>query len=235
MVMSAVSRPMKARLADPALRREVEVAVRRRIHGDDAEDVVQATFADLLSAPQLPDDAEEFRRFVFGVARNKVFDHFRRQKRELAEPGADPPSNAEPPLSARDILRWAEGKLPDSEAQDTRHQVSWTSALWATSSRRASRNACQKPCAGSKPTNLAPDAQPCRVDRVFSTGTLAESERIYRKSGSLEGPEGARIFGVSKRAVSGGSVQESGWRLRVAARVELWVSRSTKAWTGCFG
>ena len=119
MVMSLVPTPMKARLADPALRSAVEVAVRRRVRGDDAEDVVQATLADVLSAARVPEDAEEFRRFVFGVARNKVFDHFRRQRRESE--GLDEHELAGPdaPLSARDILRWAEGELPDSESKNT--------------------------------------------------------------------------------------------------------------------
>ncbi len=110
---------MKDRLGDPALRRDVEAAVRRRIHGDEAEDVVQATLADLLSAPQLPDDPEEFRRFVFGVARNKVFDHFRRQKRQTSDFDDEETAGPEQPLSARDILRWAEGELPDSESKNT--------------------------------------------------------------------------------------------------------------------
>jgi RNA polymerase sigma factor (sigma-70 family) len=110
---------MKARLGDPALHREIEAAVRRRIHGDEAEDVVQATLADVLSAPQLPQDPEEFRRFVFGVARNKVFDHFRRQKRRGEDLDAEAQAGPEPPLSARDILRWAEAELPDSEAKNT--------------------------------------------------------------------------------------------------------------------
>src|SRR4051812_30755825 len=117
MVMSEVSRVMKTRVADPTLRREVEAAVRRRVRGDEAEDVVQATLADVLSASTVPDEPEEFRRFVFGVARNKVFDHFRRQKRQTADLDGDEAAAPEPPLSARDILRWAEGELPDSEAQ----------------------------------------------------------------------------------------------------------------------
>ncbi len=93
--------------------------MRRRVRGDEAEDVVQATLADVLSAARVPEEPEEFRRFVFGVARNKVFDHFRRQKRH---PGGLDDADAvapEPPLSARDILRWAEGELPDSESQST--------------------------------------------------------------------------------------------------------------------
>lgn len=119
MVMSEVSLSTKIRVADPTLRREVEAAVRRRVRGDDAEDVVQATLADVLQAARVPEEPEEFRRFVFGVARNKVFDHFRRQKRvteglDESEAPAD-----EEPLSARDILRWAEGELPDTEAHST--------------------------------------------------------------------------------------------------------------------
>ncbi|HYP89506.1 MAG TPA: RNA polymerase sigma factor [Polyangiaceae bacterium] len=110
---------MKSRVADPALRREVEAAVRRRVRGDDAEDVVQATLADVLQAPRVPEEPAEFRRFVFGVARNKVFDHFRRQRRYVSGQGEDDAAAPEPPLSARDILRWAEGELPDSESHST--------------------------------------------------------------------------------------------------------------------
>src|SRR5882672_7652000 len=119
MVMSEVSRVMKTRVADPTLRREVEAAVRRRVRGDEAEDVVQATLADVLSAASVPEQPEEFRRFVFGVARNKVFDHFRRQKRHTAGLDESETAAPEPPLSARDILRWAVGELPDSESQST--------------------------------------------------------------------------------------------------------------------
>jgi RNA polymerase sigma factor (sigma-70 family) len=110
---------MKTRVADPTLRREVEAAVRRRVRGDEAEDVVQATLADVLAAVTVPAEPEEFRRFVFGVARNKVFDHFRRQKRSTADLDENETAAPEPPLSARDILRWAEGELPDSESHST--------------------------------------------------------------------------------------------------------------------
>lgn len=119
MVMSQASSATKARVADPQLRREVEAAVRRRIRGEDAEDVVQATLADVLSAPGVPTEPEEFRRFVFGVARNKVFDHFRRQKRGTEGLHDDDLAAPEPPLSARDMLRWAEGELPDPDARST--------------------------------------------------------------------------------------------------------------------
>jgi RNA polymerase sigma factor (sigma-70 family) len=112
----------RTRLADPALRRAVEAVVRRRVPGDDADDVVQAALADVLSAARVPEDAEEFRRFVFAVTRNKVFDHFRRRVREVPEEEALEPAANEAPLSARDILRWAEGKLPDAESE---HTLEW--------------------------------------------------------------------------------------------------------------
>jgi DNA-directed RNA polymerase specialized sigma24 family protein len=113
---------MKSRLADPSLLRELEAAVRRRVRGDEAQDVVQATLADVLAAPHVPEEPEEFRRFVFGVARNKVFDHFRRHKRQVEGFDDDAVPGSEQPLSARDILRWAEGELPDSESQ---HTLEW--------------------------------------------------------------------------------------------------------------
>src|SRR5450432_968450 len=112
----------RTRLADPALRRAIEATVKRRVPADDADDVVQAALADVLSAARVPEDAEEFRRFVFAVTRNKVFDHFRRRVREVPEEEAVEPAAAEAPLSARDILRWAEGKLPDSESE---HTLEW--------------------------------------------------------------------------------------------------------------
>jgi RNA polymerase sigma factor (sigma-70 family) len=110
---------MKTRVADPALRREVEAAVRRRVHGDEAEDVVQATLADVLASPSVPEEPEEFRRYVFGVARHKVFDHFRRQRHKVEGLDDSALTAPEAPLSARDILRWAEGELPDSESKST--------------------------------------------------------------------------------------------------------------------
>ncbi|HEY1533176.1 MAG TPA: sigma-70 family RNA polymerase sigma factor [Polyangiaceae bacterium] len=124
MVMLAGLEPKDrgARLADPGLRRDIEAAVKRRVRGHDADDVVQAALADVLSAARVPEDAEEFRRFVFAVTRNKVFDHFRRRVREAPEDEALEPAASDTPLSARDMLRWAEAKLPDAEAQ---HTLEW--------------------------------------------------------------------------------------------------------------
>ncbi len=94
------------------------------MRGHDADDVVQAALADVLSAARVPHDPEEFRRFVFAVTRNKVFDHFRRRLREVPQSDDDAleVSVTDEPHSARDILRWAEQKLPDAEAE---HTLEW--------------------------------------------------------------------------------------------------------------
>lgn len=129
MVMSAEMRTGERgeRLANPALRRELEAVVRRRLRGEDADDVVQAALTDVLSAARVPEDGEEFRKFVFAVARNKVYDHFRRRARgaEVPEMGEEEGLESptfEAPLSAQDLLRWAERKLPDAEAE---HTLEW--------------------------------------------------------------------------------------------------------------
>lgn len=146
MLISEASRTIKSRVADPALRREVEAAVRRRIRGDDAEDVVQATLADVLWAARVPEEPEELRRFVFGVARNKVFDHFRRQKRFVAMGAGEEAAAPEPPLSARDILRWAEGELSDTaRSSGCRERVT------ERSSRASRKTAAPKPTAAPSP------------------------------------------------------------------------------------
>jgi hypothetical protein len=53
---------------------------------------------------------------VFGIARNKVVDYYRRHQREaVQEPGlADEVAADSEPLSARELMRWAEKELPDA-------------------------------------------------------------------------------------------------------------------------
>lgn len=111
----------KTFLSDPALISALGAHVRSRVPGTDADDVVQSVLADALAAEGAPGDAESLRKWVFGVARNKIADFYRRTRRE--QPTAtsdDEPAASSGQGAARDLLHWAEGELPpDSEAKRT--------------------------------------------------------------------------------------------------------------------
>ena len=106
-----------ALLGDPALRTALERFVRNRVPENDAEDVVQATLTDAFAASKAPDKPEELRRWVHGIAKNKIVDLYRKRGREpLADDEVGDEAAAESaPISARDLLRWAEQELPDGE------------------------------------------------------------------------------------------------------------------------
>lgn len=109
-------------LADPALRAELLRFVARRLNESDAEDVVQATLTEAFASTRAPEAPEELRRWVFGIAKNKLVDVYRRTKREAPPDSgiSDDAAVAESaPLSARELLHWAEKELPDNEGADS--------------------------------------------------------------------------------------------------------------------
>jgi len=119
---SSLTLDRKTILSDPALLSALGAHVRSRVPAGDAEDVVQSVLADALVAQTAPeDDAEALRRWLFGVARNKIADFYRKTKREQP---TDDLATLESPSSGRasgnDLLRWAEKELPPgSEAKRT--------------------------------------------------------------------------------------------------------------------
>lgn len=123
MAMPELQSPSRARtLGDPELRASLLRFVARRLNESDAEDVVQATLTEALAAREAPSTPEELRRWVFGIAKNKVIDVYRRTKREAPPDSGlgDEAAIAESaPLSARELLRWAETELPDNEGADS--------------------------------------------------------------------------------------------------------------------
>jgi DNA-directed RNA polymerase specialized sigma24 family protein len=120
--LRSVSLDRKTFLSDPALLSALGAHVRSRVPSADAEDVVQSVLADALVAEGAPnDDAEALRRWLYGVARNKIADFYRRTRREQP---TDDMGALESPTSGRaggkDLLTWAERELPPgSEAKQT--------------------------------------------------------------------------------------------------------------------
>jgi RNA polymerase sigma factor (sigma-70 family) len=114
----------KALLSDPKVLSALGAHVRSRIPAADAEDVVQAVLTDALAAETAPDEADALRRWLFGVARNKIADFYRRNRRE--EPTADIGDAPQPPsgrTSGNDLLRWAEKELPPGA--DAKRTFEW--------------------------------------------------------------------------------------------------------------
>ncbi len=106
-------------IGSPSLRKGLEKMIRARVPSSEVDDIIQSTLADALASQSVPDDPEEIRRWVFGIARHKIADHFRRNGRErpVAQPELHAPSA---PHAAEDLLRWVDREMPpDSQGQET--------------------------------------------------------------------------------------------------------------------
>lgn len=113
---------LRSWLSDPTRIRGLTQAIRAKVPASDVDDVVQSTLADALTAAEPPLDEAAFDRWLFGVARHKIADYYRRNRRaEVVDSDAVATStHTEPtPESARDLLRWVDQKLPN-EPETTR-------------------------------------------------------------------------------------------------------------------
>lgn len=102
-----------------AFRDALLAMVRRRVPPGDADDVVQSALAEAVASADRPRGREDARRWIWGVARNKVADYHRKARREVV--GAVPEQAAPRSREAeRDLLTWAVGELPPgADAQRT--------------------------------------------------------------------------------------------------------------------
>ena len=95
--------------------------LKRRLPHADAEDVAQATLTEAIESSTMPSDADAQKRWLWGVARNKVADHFRRSSREIPHDTDAFEGSSEP--AEADLLEWAERVLPPGK--DARQTFEW--------------------------------------------------------------------------------------------------------------
>lgn len=115
----------KELVADPSLRANLARVLSRRVDANDVEDLVQTTLAEAFTSRECPNTKEEVQRFVFAIARQRVIDLYRKRERERRRDTNIPSiEHAEPLGRAADLLRWAEGELPDAPA-DAHQTFDW--------------------------------------------------------------------------------------------------------------
>lgn len=101
-------------------RNALTAMVRRRVPERDVEDVVQATLVEALASATKPSEPEAMRKWVWGIARNKVADYHRRSKRETVGVPEHSPALVLHEGPFDDTLDWAMRALPpDNDAKET--------------------------------------------------------------------------------------------------------------------
>ena len=89
---------MDRRIAQTAreMRARLRSFIRRRVaNDDDAEDILQEVFYELVEAYRLVKPVEEVGAWLFRVARNRIIDRFRKKRNEAASPVRSGDSEAE--------------------------------------------------------------------------------------------------------------------------------------------
>lgn len=114
---------LRHHLSDPELLRGLTQFVRSKVNDSDARDIAQVTLSEALASSSLPDDGN-VKRWLFGIARHKLADHYRQRRQHVPLEGeAIAVSDEAPAESARDLLRWVNRQLP--EGADAARTLEW--------------------------------------------------------------------------------------------------------------
>lgn len=110
-------------LGDTARMRGVSAMVRRRVPACDADDVTQTVLCDALSAPKLPSEPSELRRFLCVLARNKIADFHRRVRKvgSASDDACEEIAVAPSPIEARSLL----ARVVDATSPRDRETLEW--------------------------------------------------------------------------------------------------------------
>ena len=107
--------PNAARLADPALREALLRYARRRLPPGEVDDLVQNTLIDALAASSAPNDANDFQRWVHGIARHKIADIYRRRGRSPLLDAELDAKFSDPGPATGELTQWIEKELPKTD------------------------------------------------------------------------------------------------------------------------
>lgn len=84
-------RPHPPELASDRVRRGLTALLRRRVPGQEVDDLAQTILCDALASGSIPSDPEEMRRWLVGIARHKIADYHRRTARVNARSEGEAP------------------------------------------------------------------------------------------------------------------------------------------------
>ncbi|MFO0734303.1 MAG: sigma factor [Labilithrix sp.] len=84
-------RPYPPELAREDVRRGLTALLRRRVPGQEVDDLAQTILCDALASSSIPSDPEEMRRWLIGIARHKIADYHRRAARTKARSEGEAP------------------------------------------------------------------------------------------------------------------------------------------------
>ena len=110
-------------LGSAEIRRALTDFVRKRVAPSDVDDVVQMVLLDALASSTAPENRDELRKWLMGVARNKIADLHRKGSRE--RPAELPEIEVlPPPVEEQELVRWAEREAGKS-SKDGVKTLAW--------------------------------------------------------------------------------------------------------------